>query len=98
MQKSIICHSCHYQWTVELPISRRDECPQCHQDAKVCLNCIFYDQTAYHHCREAEADWVKEKDLGTFCSYFQPRGESSASADHAQEEALAKLKALFGDK
>ena len=78
---------------MELPLARRDECPQCGCDAKVCLNCRFYDRSSYHECREPQAEWVKEKDVGTFCSYFSPREDAPAKDDLQDDKA--KLEALF---
>ena len=76
-------------------MGRRDECPRCQSDARVCLNCVFYDSGSYRECREEQADWVKEKSTGNFCSYFtasaSPRGSGSAD-----EVARSKLDQLFG--
>jgi hypothetical protein len=60
----------------------------------VCLNCQFYDLGAHHACRESEAEWVREKDMGTFCSYFVPAGGTRPELSEA-EQAMAKLAQLF---
>jgi len=96
MQKrQIQCFSCHHTWTFEPPIGRREECPGCGRDARICLNCRFYDPGAHHECREEQAEWVKEKDKGNFCSYFDARGEGQAHGSQ-QLDAKQKLDALFG--
>ena len=93
MQK-VACHKCKHAWQFEPPMGRRQECPQCGSDARVCLNCRFYTPSAYRECAESEADWVKEKTNGNFCGYFSPMGEASA-ADPAQS-SKNQLDALFG--
>lgn len=89
------CHSCKHIWTVELALSRRDECPNCHNDAKVCLNCRYFDRSAHHECREEQAEWVKEKDRGNFCSYFEPLANATGGSTEV-DRARARLEGLFG--
>ena len=36
------------------------------------MNCQFYDRGAYHECTESQAEWVRDKEEGNFCSYFRP--------------------------
>ena len=94
-EKSISCYSCGNSWAYPPPLSRRSECPKCRRDAKVCRNCQFYDPGAHHECRESSAEWVKEKEKGNFCGYFEPsQGQSSAGAE--QNKAKSQLDALFG--
>lgn len=76
------CYSCQHCVDFDPPLSRREECPKCRRDLKVCLNCCFYDTQAHHECRESEAEWVREKDQANFCSYFCP----STGTDEAQAE------------
>jgi hypothetical protein len=94
-QQPVACHRCKHVWTTETALGRRDECPSCHSDAKVCLNCRHFDRGAHHECREEQAEWVKEKDRGNFCSYFEPSGAVSAAASEAAK-ARSKLDGLFG--
>ena len=93
--KTIICHKCQNEWTYVPPLERRSECPQCSSDGRACLNCRFFDRNAHHECREEQAEWVKEKERGNFCSYFEPgQGERR----HAERLASqSKLDALFGN-
>lgn len=89
------CHSCKHIWTQEHAFTRRDECPNCQHDAKVCLNCRYFDRSAHHECREEQAEWVKEKDRGNFCSYFEPLANAQAGPSEA-ERARSRLEGLFG--
>jgi len=92
--KKIICHKCDHLWEFEPPLGRRDECPSCHADARVCFNCRFHDRSAYRECREEQAEWVKEKTSGNFCSYFDASahsGDKSAGVNAVK----SKLDQLF---
>ncbi|NRA44797.1 MAG: hypothetical protein HRU09_07570 [Oligoflexales bacterium] len=91
--KSIICHACHHTWTFEPPLGRRDECPACHIDCRVCLNCIHYDPGAHHECREPQAEWVRDKDSGNFCGYFSPKSDKAQTASATNQHD--KLESLF---
>jgi len=86
------CHHCQHSWELSPPVARSSECPGCRRDARVCLNCKFYDPGASRACREEQAEWVKEKDRSNFCSYFSP-GASVGKA--ATDTARSKLDALF---
>jgi hypothetical protein len=96
-ERRIACHKCGHTWTFLPPLGRRDECPKCHADAKVCLNCRFHDRGAHHECREEQAEWVKEKAEGNFCGFFEAKAEQGGVGD-AEAKARAKLAALFGSK
>jgi len=90
----IVCHKCGHAWTYEPPLERRAECPQCGSDARVCRNCRHFDTGYHHECREEQAEWVREKDRGNFCSYFAASAQGQSSGGEAQ--AKAKLDQLFG--
>jgi hypothetical protein len=64
-------------------------------NARVCLNCKHYDPGSHRECREDQAEWVKEKDHGNFCSYFD--GNPNAAARGAElDKVKGKLDQLFG--
>ncbi|MFH0777685.1 MAG: hypothetical protein V2A71_03540 [Candidatus Eisenbacteria bacterium] len=95
------CHFCRAQLEQRKPV-RTDSCPSCGRDVKVCLNCRFYDEGAHHKCRESQAEWVREKDKGNFCEYFQFRsaagtgmGSPSGSGADRKQAAKKKLDDLF---
>ena len=79
------------------PISRRDTCPSCGFDARVCKNCTHYDVKAYNECRENSADRVVDKEKSTYCDYFSPRKTafSGATGDAKKSDAVKKLDDLF---
>lgn len=66
---------------------------------RVCLNCIYYDKTVAHQCRERRADPVAEKHVGTFCEYFDFNRKifSAVGADSREQVARDALKKLLGD-
>jgi len=91
-QTQISCFACHHLWSYTGTLSRRDECPCCGSDARVCKNCSLYDPAAYRACREDQAEWVKEKDRANFCGYFLSQVSSAAAK---RDPSLDKLDALF---
>lgn len=89
----------------ELPekIFRSTVCPSCDADARVCLNCTFYDKSAHWQCRETIPESVREKDRANFCDYFRPAARGSgpgAPGDQGsgQTQARDAFSKLFGDE
>ena len=93
-----MAHHC-YKCRSEVPgrdFGRSAACPSCGTDVRVCLNCEHYDTGAHHECREPQAEWVREKDRGNFCDYFQFRlGAAHAEGSTPQADARKKLDDLF---
>jgi len=82
-----------------MPLSRREECPACHADLRVCRLCEFYDPTVSRSCREPIADHVSDKERANFCGYFKPRPNANdGNSQSAADTARAELEALFGLK
>jgi len=52
-------------------VSRRDECPKCGSDLRICLNCAFYAESKSNACEEPQAEIVKEKDRANYCDFFR---------------------------
>jgi hypothetical protein len=83
------CHKCGTMIELE-KVSRRDECPSCGLDLRVCLNCGFYNQNKSNQCEEPQVEPVKEKDRANYCDYFQFRedgrkGSTGSARDSAQQ-------------
>lgn len=79
-------------------MGRSEECPSCRSDVRVCLNCDFYDKSAYNDCRESNAERVVEKNRRNFCDYFRPRSAGTGnlgSGVKSKEEMLKELDKLF---
>lgn len=79
---------------------RGEQCLQCRNDLRVCLNCVSYDPRAAYQCRDRRADPVADKDQGNFCEYFEMakriyKAESQANSREAA--AREQLRKLFGD-
>ncbi len=74
-------------------------CPHCGKPLKTCLNCRFYDESAYHQCRESVEELVKDKDRANFCPNFMINKDSAGfgAGNKNKEEAIKRLKALFND-
>lgn len=78
------------------PWGRRDACASCGADLRACVQCDFYAPGAYNDCREPQAERVLDKEVANFCDLFRPAaGRRPKGALSAQEEARAKLDALF---
>lgn len=82
---------------VILPMSRREECPNCSADQHVCRLCRFYDTAVADACREDRAEQVSDKERANFCDYFAPQEGAFKALSHAGD-ARAQLAALFGDE
>lgn len=99
MTHNIACYRCGASLSeLSLPLSRRDQCPDCNADLHVCKMCISFDSNVPRKCREDGAEDVTEKERPNFCDWFKPSDKAfdpmrKSDAD-AANDALA---ALFGD-
>ncbi len=90
------CHQCQKEQTLLEKVGRRESCFHCNADLHACLNCSFYETSAYNECLEPSAERVLEKDHANFCDYFSfvpDRKKSSTSS--VPQDARARLEALF---
>jgi len=72
-------------------MARAESCDGCGWDARVCLNCRFYDRDAYRNCLEEQAELVKDKDKRNFCSYFEAKSLGGSSAEKLKDNPLDQL-------
>jgi hypothetical protein len=89
------CHHCGFEVEVKEKIGRQEPCPKCGSYLHCCLNCRFYDEAAYHQCREPEAEWVSDKASANFCDYFEPGDSGKTKSSSKADEARKKLDDLF---
>lgn len=89
------CFSCNKELDFPEKPGRRDTCPDCGADVRVCRNCRFYDPSSYNECREPVAERVVEKEKGTFCDYFVFGGAPVGEKGNEAAEAKKKLDDLF---
>lgn len=81
---------------VILPMSRREECPQCRADQHVCKMCIHLDNKGF--CREVRAEDQSDREKANFCDYFSPANNVFVQKDLKKaQDAKARLAELFGD-
>ncbi len=78
-------------------VSRRDECPGCGTDLRVCLNCAFYAESKANACMEPQAEPVKEKDRANYCDFFRFREidfhgqvRGNLSSEHGEREGATR--------
>lgn len=96
------CFSCGESLDELDGVYRNTVCPHCGKDARVCLNCRFYDPGAHWECRETIPEPVRDKDRANFCGYFQlgdspGQKKGSASGDPKADKARDNFDKLFGD-
>ena len=94
--KTGYCHHCGKAMDFDEKVYRADTCSNCGSDARCCLNCKDYAESASDRCREPQAELVSVKDRRNFCDYFTLRETpaDSSAADRARA-SRAKLDALF---
>jgi len=95
---NIVCYRCGESLAaLSLPLSMRDQCPNCSADIHVCKMCLHFDPRVARQCREDGADDVSDKERPGFCDWFKP-SEDAFNPDRKSEADAAKsaLDALFG--
>jgi len=99
MTDTLTCWNCGGLLTqVLLPVSRHEYCPGCAEAVHCCRMCVNYSVHAVDQCREDRAEPPTVKESANFCDYFSPRlgGERDAPGRSRQDDARARLDALFG--
>ena len=94
------CHKCGTEFILNGNPGRLETCERCGSDLKVCKNCIHYDRSVAHECRERRADPVADKIAANFCEYFDfVRRVYAANTEGKSREDAARdaLKKLLGD-
>jgi hypothetical protein len=84
---------------LSLPLSRRDECPECSIHVHVCRMCVFFAAHVPKQCREDDAEEVIDKEKVNFCEWFKPSVDAFDPARAGQaRQAKTDLEALFDDE
>ena len=99
MSHNIACYRCGVSLAdLPLPLSRRDQCPECSADLHVCKMCRNFDANVTRQCLEDGAEDVTEKERPNFCDWFVP-SETAFDPDRKSDADAAQvaLDALFGD-
>lgn len=89
------CYKCEEELVFDVKIGRRDVCPNCASYLHSCFNCEFWDPNVHNECRENQGDFIRDRAQGNFCLYFTFRQKKEDNRS-AEDEAKAKLNALFG--
>lgn len=80
---------------VIMPLSRREECPECRAELHVCRQCEHYDAQISDQCREDRAEQVSDKTRANFCDYFKLKPDVQV-AQSGSSAVSAELAGLFG--
>ena len=95
------CFQCGREWTLSTQPGRRDQCEDCNTDYRCCRNCVHFDRSVAHQCRERRAEPVQEKDRANYCEYFEFTkrvfNASKNKANSCEDAARDALKKLLGD-
>lgn len=99
MSHNLACFRCGASLAaLSLPLSRRDQCPDCTADLHVCKMCVNFDVSVPRKCREDGAEDVSEKERPNFCDWFKPSDTAFNPHRKSKEDAARDaLAALFGD-
>lgn len=93
------CHACGneqiFEVKVGVKVGRRDECPHCGVDLHCCKNCTQFDASLHNQCREPEATFIRDREVGNFCHHFSFKEADAWKQDRSVDEAKKKLAALF---
>lgn len=97
MSHDIACFHCGASLaSLSLPLSRRDECPECSAHLHVCKMCRHFDPSAVQQCLEDDAEEVVDKGRVNFCEWFVPSENAFDPAAKAEaDRAKQSLDALF---
>lgn len=94
----MLCHHCKKDVSlIDNKVGFREDCSHCGADLHICLNCSFYDKSAYNECHEPSADRVVDKEKANFCEFFKP-GDSAATSVNPADAVKRKLEELFRKK
>ena len=98
MSETLSCYRCGASLDrLSLPLSRRDECPDCSAHVHVCKMCRFFDANVPKMCREDDAEEVIDKEKVNFCEWFAPSPDAFDPVRAGKAaQARSELEALFG--
>ncbi len=89
----MICAACGAELGHVERVGRRDACPACGADLRVCRQCRFFDPAVADACREPVAEHVADKTRANFCDHFAPGDPARAAAPTT--DARTALDRLF---
>ncbi|THB63761.1 MAG: hypothetical protein D6B27_11630 [Gammaproteobacteria bacterium] len=96
MDDEINCWNCGADLSqLPQPFSRKEECPGCSKEVRVCKMCIFYDPKLHNSCKEPVADRVNDKERANFCDYFKVKSGAYCEGGN-NSDAMKGLSDLFG--
>ena len=91
----LICQKCGEKISQDY-FSRDDICPNCGTYLRSCIQCVFYDPSSNHSCKEPVAEEVLDKEAANFCEYFMPNSEKTQNSSFKKkDDVLKELDSLF---
>jgi hypothetical protein len=93
-EKRYVCWQCKHELDMSVKVQRRDECPSCYADLKVCKNCRFWDPGYENECRENQTYFIRDREKANFCAAFEFKITGETDGEEA-DDARSKLEAMF---
>ncbi len=95
-ESKVSCQHCGAVAVYEGLLPRGAVCEECAAELRCCLNCRFYDTSAYNDCGEPSAERVVDKAKANFCDYFAaPPVAVGAAGGQSSGSPLSDLDSLF---
>ena len=91
------CVFCQNEVEVVDRVGVRDDCESCGRPLHCCLQCKFYDRSAFHECRERVEYRVEDKDRANYCDLFS-FGRDAVEKVADKEKIKADMDKLFKSK
>lgn len=88
------CYQCGRELR-EAEYGRRESCPACAVDTRVCRNCQHYDPAMNNGCRESAAEIVRDKEKANFCDWFRPGRPEVGGGPKKGPDAKSAFDRLF---
>ncbi len=80
------------------PIERLAQCKACHADLHVCKMCRYFNPRVSEKCDHEIAEPARDFEIANFCQYYKPNPHAFSGGTPRQDEAVNRLKALFGEE
>lgn len=88
------CVFCQNEVEVIDRVGVRDDCQSCERPLHCCLQCRFYDDKAFHECKERVEYRVEDKEKSNYCDLFS-FGRDAVAKVADKNDIKAKLDELF---
>ena len=97
VEKTGCCVRCGHKWELKTQPGFRQTCPECDAFLHSCVNCRLYNRRG-DQCSSVTAECKPgSREQHNYCEEYQI-AQIRPNPEPAEENSLAKWKALFGEK